>query len=197
MLSPFGTMPGSQCSDAVVERELPLVDQLEDDGGDERLRDAPDPETITDSHRRLLLQVGIAARQLHRATLTTDEYHRPQELLRRQEPSRPFAAPGRGWLLKPGLRRSWQRDRSANTTLAASPNRPASPLQRKQLGRRVHLGTGARASDDGRRGRGEAARCRHRRGRPWRANGGPDLDQTGPVRLDIGCPRLAVGGSPP
>ena len=42
---PFGTTPGSQRS-SVVERELPLADQLENDGGDERLRDAPDPETI-------------------------------------------------------------------------------------------------------------------------------------------------------
>ena len=68
---------GEPALDAVVERELALADQLEDDGSDERLRDASDPKTIADPHRRLLLQVGIAARQLHRATVTTDEHNNP------------------------------------------------------------------------------------------------------------------------
>ena len=63
--------------DAVVERELPLADQLEDDGRDERLRDAADPKTIADAHRRLLRQVGIAAREAHRTTVPTDEHDHP------------------------------------------------------------------------------------------------------------------------
>ena len=69
---------GEPVLDAVVERELPLADQLEDDGSDERLRDAPDPETIADPQRRPLLEVGIAARELHGATVTTDEHDDPR-----------------------------------------------------------------------------------------------------------------------
>ena len=66
--------PGQPVVDRIVERELPLADELENDGGDERLRDAPDPEAIRHPHRRLSSEIRVAAREPQRSVLAVDEH---------------------------------------------------------------------------------------------------------------------------
>ena len=79
MPAPFGTDPGQPALDAVLEGESLLADELQDDGGDERLGDAADAEAVVRAHRRPGLQVAVAAGEADRPAALADEQHRPRD----------------------------------------------------------------------------------------------------------------------
>ena len=79
MPAPFGTTPGSQRSTLSSQGESLLADELQDDGGDERLGDAADAEAVVRAHRRLGLQVAVAAGEADRPVALADEQHRSRD----------------------------------------------------------------------------------------------------------------------
>jgi hypothetical protein len=77
MCSPFGTSPGSHRSTvSPAESEPSLADELEDDGGDERLGHAGDTEAVPRAHRCLLVDVAVSARQPKRPVAFANERDR-------------------------------------------------------------------------------------------------------------------------
>jgi hypothetical protein len=60
--APLGDEAGEALGDGVVERELVLRRELQNDGCDEGLRDAPDAEVIAGIRRLFGRQIGVAAR---------------------------------------------------------------------------------------------------------------------------------------
>src|SRR3954447_20844394 len=81
-LLPVRHDPGQPARNRVVEREPALCDELEDDRGDERLRDAADAETVVRTHRHSGLQVPVAARHADRLAAVTDEERRTGDAAR-------------------------------------------------------------------------------------------------------------------
>ena len=71
-----GDQPGQPALDGVLERESLLGDELQDDGGDERLGDTADAEAVACAHPGLGLQLAVAAREADRPVSVADEQHR-------------------------------------------------------------------------------------------------------------------------
>jgi len=59
----------------VLEREFLLGDELQDDGGDERLGDTADAEAVARAHPGLGFQVAVAAREADCPVPLADEEH--------------------------------------------------------------------------------------------------------------------------
>jgi hypothetical protein len=62
--------------DRVVEPQLALARELEDDGRDERLRDAADPKAVTGARTDVTGDDRVAARKTHGSITVTNEEHR-------------------------------------------------------------------------------------------------------------------------